>query len=173
MSDRTVPIPPTAAGPSSTVSGATRVEPTFGELFASASRDLSTLVHGEIELAKAELRTDVAAAARGGVMFAVAAVFGLFLLFMLCIAFAEGLVAAGIFRWVAYLIVAAVLLLLAGLVALIGLRSVKKIGPPERTIETTKGTVAWAKNPRQAPAKVTPVGARTAAVEPGRGRRRS
>jgi uncharacterized membrane protein YqjE len=151
----------------------TRVEPSFGQLVASASKDLSALVHGEMELAKAELRTDVVAAARGGVMFLVAAVFGLFLLVMLCIAFAEGLVAAGIFRWAAYLIVAGVLLVLAGLVGLIGLRSVKKIKPPERTIETTKETVAWAKNPRQAQPKVTPPGATSAAVEPGRGRRRS
>jgi len=127
-------------------------QPTFGELVASASRDLSGLLHAEIELAKAELRADVKAALRGIAMFVVAAVLGVFLLVMLLIAFAEGLVAAGLVRWGAYLVVAGVLLLLAGLIGLIGLASVKKVKPPQRTIETTRETVAWARKPRQAPA---------------------
>jgi cell fate regulator YaaT (PSP1 superfamily) len=41
-------------------------EESLGALFASASRDLSALVHSEIELAKAEIKFDVKNAAMGG-----------------------------------------------------------------------------------------------------------
>jgi len=119
------------------------------ELLKALSTQTTTLVHQEIELAKAELRADAKNAARAGVMFAVAAVFGAFLLVMLLIALGEGLVAAGLWRWAAYLVIAGVLAVLAGIVAVIGLRSVKSLGPPERTITTAKDTLAWAKHPTQ------------------------
>jgi uncharacterized membrane protein YqjE len=126
--------------------------PSIGTLVSAATRDISTLVRGEIELAKSELKADAKAAARGGVLLAIAAVFGLFLLFMLLIAFAEGLVAAGMWRWLAYLVVAIVLMILAAIAAFVALRSLKKIKPPERTIETTKDTIEWVKKPTQQPA---------------------
>jgi hypothetical protein len=47
-------------------------EQSLGQLFASASHDLSALVRSEVELAKAEIRKDVTRAATGGAMFAVA-----------------------------------------------------------------------------------------------------
>lgn len=142
--------------------GATPTEPSIGSLVSAASRDVSLLISKEIELAKAELRTDAKNAARAGVLFAVAAVFGVFLLVMLLIAFAEGLVAAGLWRWVAYLVVALVLAVLAGIVAMIGLRSVKRVKAPERTIETAKDTIAWAKHPTQQPGSAGSDGGRTA-----------
>ncbi len=136
-------------------------EPSIGTLVSAATRDVSALVRAEIELAKIELRADAKAAARGAVLLVIAAVFGFFLLIMLLIAFAEGLVAAGLWRWVAYLVVALVLLILAGIAAAIALRSIKKVKPPERTIETTKDTIAWAKRPTQQPAGFGPVSAPT------------
>ncbi len=129
----------------------TPTEPSIGSLVSAASRDVSLLISKEIELAKAELRADVRNAARAGIMFGVAAVFGVFLTVMLVIALAEGLVAVGLWRWAAYLVTAAALATLAGIVAMVGLRSVKRVKAPERTIETTKDTLAWAKHPTQAP----------------------
>lgn len=126
--------------------------PSFGDLVSSASKDLSTLVHAELELAKLELKADARAAISGAVLFAIAAVFGLFILFVLLVAFGEGLVAAGIWRWAAYLIVAGVLVILASVAGLVGLRIVKKVKAPQRTIQTTKDTVAWAKKPTRVPA---------------------
>ncbi len=130
---------------------ATSLQNSIGSLVSAATRDLSALVRAEIELAKIELRADAKAAARGAALFAVAGVFGFFVLVMLLIAFAEGLVAAGLWRWVAYLVVALVLLILAGIVAAIALRSMKQVKAPERTIETTRDTIAWAKHPTQQP----------------------
>jgi Putative Actinobacterial Holin-X, holin superfamily III len=123
-------------------------EATLGALFATASRDVSTLVRSEIELAKLEIKADVKNGATGGAMFAVAGVFGFLALILLLIAAAYGLVAAGVPRALAFVIVAVVLLLLGGLLAFIGKRAVGKVGPPERTIRTSKETAAFLKSPR-------------------------
>jgi Putative Actinobacterial Holin-X, holin superfamily III len=120
----------------------------LGTLFASASRDLSTLVHSEIELAKAEIKFDVKNAAVGGAMFGAAAFLGVLALVLLLIAAAYGLVAAGLDASIAFLVVAAALLVLAAVLALVGRKAVGKVGPPERTIRTGKDTAAFLKSPR-------------------------
>ena len=120
----------------------------LGSLVAAASRDLSALVHGEIELAKAEIKVEVKSAVMGGALFGAAALVGVLALPLLLIAAAYGLVAAGLPRAVAFLIVAAVLLLLAGVLALLGKKAVSRVGPPKRTIRTTKDTAAFLKSPR-------------------------
>ncbi len=127
-------------------------EPSIGSLVSAASRDVSFLIRAEVELAKTEVVKEVKTAAKGAAMFIVAAIFGFFLLVMLLIAFAEGLIALGLARWAGYLVVAGVLLLTAGILTAVGVRAMKKIKAPQRTIETTKGTLAWAKHPTKAPA---------------------
>jgi membrane protein implicated in regulation of membrane protease activity len=119
-----------------------RDEPTLGQLVASASRDLSLLVRSEIELAKAEVRVDVKNAIKGGGMFGAAAFLGLLAVILLSIAAAYGLTALGLHPAWAFLIIAGAYLLVAGILALVGLRAVKKVGPPERTIRTAKESVA-------------------------------
>lgn len=127
-----------------------RQEDTLGALIAAASRDLSTLVRSEIELAKAEIKVDVRNGALGGAMFAVAAFLGLFALLMLLVAAAEGLVALGLPRSLSYLIVAVALLLVAGVLGLVGKAAFARLGPPERTIRTSKETAAFLKKPTSA-----------------------
>ncbi len=122
-------------------------EQTLGALFADASRDLSTLVHSEIELAKAEIRRDVKNGITGGAMFGAAGFLAVLVVILLSIAAAYGLVAAGLHPAWAFLIVAGVYLLVAGVLVLLGLRSVKKVGAPERTIRTSKDTAAFLKSP--------------------------
>ena len=75
-------------------------------------------------------------------MFGGAAVLLTFSLTFALIALAEGFVAMGLWRWLSYLLVFGILLLLAGLLVLIGLRKVKRVRAPKQTIETTKSTVA-------------------------------
>lgn len=123
-------------------------EESLGALFATASRDLSALVHGEIELAKAEIRVDLKHGVAGGAMFGAAAVLAFLALILLLISAAYGLVAAGLDPAVAFLIVAAVLLLIGVTLVLVGKRSVAKVGPPERTIRTSRDTAAFLKSPR-------------------------
>jgi hypothetical protein len=128
-------------------------EATLGALFADASRDLSALVRDEIELAKSEIRVDVKNGVMGGAMLGAAAFAGVLATVVLLIAAAEGLVTLGVPRPLAYLIVAVALLLVAGVLVLVGRRAVSKVGPPERTIRTSKETAAFLKKPRSADAR--------------------
>lgn len=120
-------------------------EPTLGALFANASRDLSTLVHNEIELAKSELRRDAKSGAKGGAMFGAAGFLGVLAVVLLSIAAAEGLVAAGLHPALAFLVVAVVYLVIAAILALVGKKALAKVGPPERAIATSKETAAYLK----------------------------
>ena len=126
---------------------------TLGALFADASRDLSKLVHEEIALAKAEVRREVKNGATGGAMFGAAGFVTVLAVILLSIAAAYGLVALGLHPGWAFLIVAVVYLLAAVAFALTGKRSIAKVGPPERTIRTSKETAAFLKNPRSANAE--------------------
>jgi hypothetical protein len=117
-------------------------ERTLGQLVSDASKDLSSIVRSEVALAKAEVKRDVSAAAVGAAMFVVAGVFAFLALILLLIAAAYGLVAAGLSPWLAFLIVGGALLLIGVLLVLFGKWRLGKIKPPERTIRTTKETVA-------------------------------
>jgi hypothetical protein len=125
-------------------------EQTLGALFADASRDLSSLVHSEIALAKAEVRREVKNGVTGGAMFGAAGFLVVLAVILLSIAAAYGLVAAGLHPGLAFLIVAGAYLLVAVLLALVGKRAVSKVGPPKRTIRTSKETAAFLKHPRSA-----------------------
>src|SRR6478736_4129852 len=117
----------------------TQPDETLGTLFATASRDLSALVRSEIEVVKT--------GATGGAMFGAAAFLSLLAVVLLSIAFAEGLIELGVMRWLAFLIVTVVYLLVAAVLVLVGKKAVSKVGPPERTIRTSKETAAFLKNP--------------------------
>ncbi len=117
-------------------------QPSIGTLVADATSSLSTVVHGEIELAKLEIKSSVKNAGTGVVMFLAAAVLLVFSLTFGLIALAEGLVALHIWRWAAYLIVFGFLVLVALLLVFIGVRKVKRVKAPQQTIDTTKDTVA-------------------------------
>jgi len=113
-------------------------EPSIGSLVQSATADLSTLIRGEIELAKAEIGTSAKKAGVSVGLFSVAGVLAAFAGIFFFIALAEFLTWLGLARWISYLIVFALLLLVAGLAALIGLRMLKRIQKPERTLETLR-----------------------------------
>jgi len=117
---------------------ASQTDPPIGALFGAASEHMSTLIRGEIELAKAEITTSAKRGGIGAGMFGAAGVLLLFSVTFLFVALAEGLVALGLPRWVAYLIVWALFVVLAALLVFIGLRLLKKVKAPERTIETLK-----------------------------------
>ena len=113
-------------------------EPSVGTLVQSAMADVSTLIRAEIELAKSELGKSAKKAGISGGMFGAAAVVAGFSMFFLFIAIAEAITALGLPRWISYLIVWFFLVLVAGIAAFIGLRTIKKIEKPERTIESLK-----------------------------------
>ena len=112
----------------------TRDERTLGQLVATATEDLSNLIRGEIALAKSELRVSLGKLAEGAGLFAAAAFVALLAVILLTITAALGLEAAGLSGWLSFLIVAVAFLLIAAVLAFVGLRAFKKVGPPRRTI---------------------------------------
>jgi hypothetical protein len=124
----------------------------LGKLVSDASESISTILRGELELAKLELRTSVKNAGVGVGMFVAAAALLFFSLTFLFIALAEGLIALGLPRWAGYLIVFGILLVVIGILVLIGIRKVKAVKAPEKTIETGRETVDYLKShPKSVP----------------------
>ena len=107
-----------------------------GVLVQSAMADMSTLIRGEIELAKAEIGKSAKKAGISVGLFGAAGVLAAFAGIYLFVTIAEALTALGLPRWISYGIVTVFLLLLAGVAAMIGMRLLKKIEKPERTLET-------------------------------------
>jgi apolipoprotein N-acyltransferase len=112
-------------------------DPTLGKLVMDAQRDISTLISKEIQLAKSEIKVSVKHGGVGLGLFAGAAFLGLLAIIMLSVAIAyfihwngQGLD----LHW-AFLIVFALYVLIAGLLALVGIKQVKKVKAPERAIE--------------------------------------
>jgi len=120
-------------------------ERTLGQLVSDASRDVSELVRYEVALAKAEVQRDIQRGLTAGGMFAGAGVLLLYALVALVIA--AGLALALVMpAWAAFLVVTGILVLLAVILGLLGYRQAKRISPPERTIRSTKETIAVVRN---------------------------
>ncbi len=142
----------TVSPETSTSSPAHAAEPSIGQLVSEASESLSTIIRGEIELAKLELRSSVKNAGVGVGMFAAAGVLLVFSLTFGLIALAEGLIAIGLYRWLGYLIVFVALLAIIGALVFLGVRKVKRVKAPQRTIDTSRDTVAYLKShPKSTP----------------------
>jgi hypothetical protein len=118
-------------------------ERTLGQLVADTTRDISSIMHSEIALAKAEIGADAKKAGLGAGMFAAAGGFALLALILLVISAAYGLVAAGLAPWLAFLLVGGFLLVAAAILMLVGRNSIGKVrGKPERTIKNAQDTIA-------------------------------
>jgi hypothetical protein len=109
-------------------------DPTIGKLVADASRDLSSLLRNEIALAKTELKVSVKAGGTGIGFFGGAAFLAVLAVIMLSVGFAFLISMTGLHVAWGFLIVFAVYLLIAGLLAWLGVRKVKQVRAPERAI---------------------------------------
>jgi hypothetical protein len=112
-------------------------DPTIGRLVHDASRDISTLIQKEIQLAKSELKVSVQAGGIGIGLFAAAGFIAVLAVIMLSVAIAyfinwngDGLA----LHW-AFLIVFGFYLLVAGLLVFVGIRKIKQVRAPERAID--------------------------------------
>ena len=113
-------------------------DPSVGSLVQSAMADVSTLIRAEIELAKSEIGRSAKKAGVSVGLFAVAGVLAAFAGIYLFVTLAELFTWLGLARWLSYLIVTVGLLLVAGLAAMVGLRMIKRIDKPERTLESLR-----------------------------------
>jgi hypothetical protein len=117
-------------------------ERTLGQLVASATAEMSALVHDEIALAKVEIKQDVKRAGIGSGAAIVAGVLLLFSLPVLSFAAAYGIHNLGLGLAWSFLIVGGVFWLLAGLIGLLAMAKFKKVKPPVKTIDSVKRTAA-------------------------------
>jgi hypothetical protein len=111
-------------------------DPTIGRLVHDASRDISTLIQKEIQLAKSELKVSVQAGGIGIGLFAAAGFILVLAVIMLSVAIAYFINWNGhglSLHW-AFLIVFGFYVLLAGLLVFVGIRKVKQVRAPERAI---------------------------------------
>ena len=115
-------------------------EPTIGRLVTDASRDISSLISKEIQLAKSELKVSVKAGGVGVGLFAAAAFIGVLAIIMLSVAIAYFIHwnGAGLSLHWAFLIVFGLYLLVAGALVTAGVRKVKQVRGPEKAISQGK-----------------------------------
>lgn len=114
----------------------------LGSLLGSMPDLISRLIRGEIALAKSELSTKLKQSGVGIGLLVGAALFGFFLLAVLITAGVLGL-ATVLSPWLSALIVAAVLLVITAVLALVGVKALKKGVPPtpEETVDSLKEDV--------------------------------
>ncbi|MDX2733081.1 MULTISPECIES: phage holin family protein [unclassified Streptomyces] len=136
----------------------------LGQLVASATAEVSALVHDEIALAKAEMRQDVKRGVAGSVAFIVAGVLILFALPVLSFAAAYGIHNLGLGLAWSFLIVGAAFIVLAILLALIAIAKFKKVKPPEKSIASAKQTASVLQGVKPHPRPAVTAGASRPAV---------
>lgn len=116
-----------------------------GRLIAQATEDISTLIRAEMQLAKDDLAQAGKRVGVGAGLFGAAGVVALYGLGVLVSAAVLGL-ATVTDPWLAALVVAAVLFVVAGVAALVGRRNVTKVTQaPAARVESVQADVAAAK----------------------------
>jgi Flp pilus assembly protein TadB len=131
-------------------------EQSLGELVATATRDLSSLIHSEIELAKSELAEQAKRAGLGAGLLSGAGAFALLALLVLCFAAGFGIAAgASIPVWAGFLIVGGLFLIVAAALGFVGARAFTKLGGPDRTVSSVKASLASLRHPSRTKAPTT------------------
>lgn len=117
-------------------------DPSVGELFGRLTEHTTRLVRAELALAKAELTAKLTKIGIGVGLLAAAGVLSLYALDKLFDAAALGL-AEAFAPWLAFLIVGVALLIIVGILAAVGIKSLKAGTPPtpERAIDNVKTDV--------------------------------
>ncbi|WP_204449947.1 phage holin family protein [Actinokineospora baliensis] len=117
-------------------------EQSIGHLVKDATAHLSTLVRAEVELAKSEVTKEVKKGIKGSVFFIIALTVLLYSSFFLFFALAEMVADFGVLRSIAFGGVFLLMLAVSFLFTLLGMRKLKSLRAPERTISTVKDTAA-------------------------------
>lgn len=117
----------------------------ISELLGQIAHNSATLVRNEIELAKAEIREALKRISSGVIFMAVGGVIAFSALLVFCAAIVIGL-SSVMGPGLAALLTGVLLAVVAGILAFVGLRLVKKAHlAPDQTIQTLKETKRWLK----------------------------
>ena len=118
---------------------AAKPDPSIGDLVKDATTQVSTLVRAEVELARADITRDGKKGLTGRVFFILARV-GVFYSAFCFFFFLAGVLDTWLWRWVAFLIVFAIMVVVTAVLALFGYLKVRRIRGPRQTIESVKET---------------------------------
>ena len=116
------------------------MEPSIGQLIASAQKDLSSLVKQEIALLKSEVKVSVKLGGMSIALFAAAGFVALLAVILLSFFFVYLVHLTGLGLVWSYGIVVLVYLLVAGLLGFVGYKRITKVRPPERSIQQAQET---------------------------------
>lgn len=120
--------------------------PSWSAVLQNIVSNVQDIVRSEVRLAKTEIKEGAQAAAKPSATLGAGLVFGFYAFgfLCLCVVYALALVVA---TWISALIVAVVLGLAAFIMVKGGLKGLKAVqAKPERTLESVKETVQWAKD---------------------------
>lgn len=116
-------------------------ERTVGQLVSDASHDVSALVRSEIQLAKSEVTAGLKIGGKGAGLLGGAGFLALLGLIFLFHTLAH-VIDVWLPLWAGYLIVTLLLFAVAGVLALVGIKALKKAKPvPEKAIRNAQETV--------------------------------
>jgi hypothetical protein len=105
----------------------------LGTMIKGVTEDLSTLVRGEIELVKTEMRETAKTAASGGGLLAAAGVAAFLGLVFLLLTLAWVLVQLGLPIWAGFGIVTLLLIIVAAILGAVGKKRLDTVTGPERS----------------------------------------
>ena len=116
-------------------------ERTVGQLVSDASHDVSALVRSEIQLAKSEVTAGLKIGGKGAGLLGGAGFLALLGLIFLFHTLAH-VIDVWLPLWAGYLIITLLLFAVAGILALVGIKALKKAKPvPEKAIRNAQETV--------------------------------
>jgi uncharacterized membrane protein YqjE len=116
-----------------------------GQLMKEITEDLSTLFRKEVELAKQEIGGAVKEKATGAAIIAIAGFFGLLALMFVLLSVRDGF-DTFLWKWVADLATALVLVLIGAIAALVARRKVSTPISADLTKQTVKEDIEWARS---------------------------
>ena len=123
-----------------------RDDRSLGQLFGDLTRQLGTLVRQEVDLAKTELRTQATTIGRDAVMVGAGGALAYAALLIGLVGIAILLADLGLTPWLAFVVVAIVVGIVAALLIQQGRTRMQRTSlAPRETIQTLKEDAAWAK----------------------------
>lgn len=126
--------------------GTVPTQRSFVEVLQDIVGNVQQIIRSEFRLARAELREKANRAAKPATTLAAGAILGFYGLGFLLLAIVYALSIA-LPMWLAALIVSALLIVISAILVVSGRNKLKQIQPvPEKTVETLKENVQWAKD---------------------------
>jgi hypothetical protein len=117
----------------------------LAEIVQDAFHNVQEIVRLEVRLAKTEAREELTKAKASAVTLGIGAVTGIYAMLFLLLAMVYALTLV-MPSWAAALLVGGVLALIAAITLTNGIKQFKQLHPtPERTVETIKENIEWAK----------------------------